>query len=217
MSAETNREINGEPLRSPRNCKLTFSIEEWKDLIIALFVVSLAFTLAQRTYLLPTLSFFSFLWVSIIIVGMGFLLHELAHKVVAQRFGCQAVFKADYKMFIVTILLSFFGVVFAAPGGVFITGYLKKREHGLISAAGPVTNIMLAVLFLIGSLVWLSPLGKQVFLVASLINSWLALFNLLPFWNFDGAKVLSWSKKNYAVLVLAALVLQFFTYFFIGQ
>ncbi|MBI2548165.1 metalloprotease [Candidatus Woesearchaeota archaeon] len=204
-------------MTSFRKFRLRFSPEEWRDLGVALLVVSLAFTFAQRAYLLPDFSFFSFLVVSIIIVGVGFLLHELAHKIVAQRFGCEAVFKADYKMLMVTILLSFFGVVFAAPGGVFITGHLKKREHGLISAAGPVTNIILACLFLSLSAVGFSASGKHILLVASLINSWLALFNLLPFWTFDGAKVIQWSKKNYVFLVLIALALQFFTYFFIGQ
>ena len=41
------------------------------------------------------------------------------------------------------------------------------------------------------------------------INSWLALFNMIPVWNFDGAKVLKWDKKVYGIIVAVSLLFLF--------
>ena len=40
-----------------------------------------------------------------------------------------------------------------------------------------------------------------------MINSWIAIFNLIPFGIFDGVKILRWNKVIYAMLVLAAIAL----------
>ena len=37
------------------------------------------------------------------------------------------------------------------------------------------------------------------------INTWLGLFNLLPFAMFDGKKIFVWNKVVYGVLVIIAL------------
>jgi Zn-dependent protease len=41
------------------------------------------------------------------------------------------------------------------------------------------------------------------------INAWLAVFNLLPFGNFDGYKVFQWSKKVWGITFVAAIGLYF--------
>ena len=62
---------------------------------------------------------------------------------------------------------------------------------------GPATNIILASIFL--SILFLQPQGwiSQLCYYGLYINAFLALFNMLPFWNFDGAKVWPWSKAAY--------------------
>src|SRR3989344_6599798 len=82
---------------------------------------------------------------SAITVGLGFLIHELCHKFVAQRYGLAAEFRASFFMLVLAILMSFAGFVFAAPGAVLIMGNPNRKQNGLISVAGPISNIVLAL------------------------------------------------------------------------
>ena len=111
-------------------------------------------------------------------------------------------------MLIFAILMSFFGFIFAAPGAVVIkTYYLTKERNGKISAAGPIVNIALAIIFLI--LILLFPIGliNEISKIGLLINAWIGLFNMIPFGNIDGQKILAWSKPVYISLIIAALIL----------
>lgn len=154
---------------------------------------------------------FSFVFVvsliiSALTVGIGFLLHELMHKYVAQRYGLRAEFRASYNMLFLAIFFSFLGFIIAAPGAVFIRGRLTKERNGKISLAGPMTNIILAFLFLIPVLFFnFEGILGLFFYYGLSINSLLALFNLIPIMPFDGAKVLAWNKGIYLISVLLAL------------
>jgi Zn-dependent protease len=132
--------------------------------------------------------------------GVGFLLHELAHKVVAQHFGQVAEFRADYQMLGLAILSAMVGFLFAAPGAVVHRGRITAREHGLIAIAGPVTNLVLTGLFAVGFV--LAPAESLLWTIASLgvwINAFLAGFNMIPYGPLDGKTVLDWNKAVFAV------------------
>lgn len=179
------------------------SKKELQDLVLAWLGLSIAFTILLMG---STGSFLSAFIIAVVAVGSGFLLHELAHKMVAQYYDCWAEFRADYMMLGLAIALSFGGFIFAAPGAVMITGYSITREiNGKISLAGPLTNYVLALLFL--ALFLMFPSTGLLFLYGFMINSWLGLFNLLPFGNFDGVKILYWNKLVYGLMVGFGIIL----------
>ncbi len=177
------------------------SRKELIDLAKAWFAISLAFGIMYTGFEnLFKAEFVVVFLLSAFTVGTGFLLHELAHKLVAQRYGCFAEFRSFDQMLVFSIVMSFMGLVFAAPGAVFISGPVGRRRNGIISAAGPLTNLILAGIFLGCSIL----VGKNVlFLYGLSINSWLAVFNMIPFMNFDGAKIFAWSKFAYFGILIA--------------
>lgn len=149
-----------------------------------------------------------------ITAGLGVILHELMHRVVARSFGATAHFIANDGMLVVSILLAAFtSFLFLAPGAVWHTGYLTKRQVGLIAAAGPITNMVLALLF-VGALLVTRTMDVPRLLTVGLVmgygvNSILGVFNMLPFGPIDGAKVLNWSGVAFGVLIAVAVGIAF--------
>lgn len=140
-----------------------------------------------------------------IAVSLGFVFHELGHRLIARKFG----YFAEYAMWpmglVVALGFSLFGFVFAALGAVMIYPRatalgaisLSREKVGLISLAGPATNIGLAVIF--QTLDFVEP--ALLFTLGARINTWLALFNLIPFGLLDGAKILKWNKGIWLIVV----------------
>ena len=191
--------------------RITFSKIELRDLSRAWLCISIAFAIALSGglfYVRPDFSFLQSILLASVTVGVGFLLHELGHKVVAQRYGCFAEFRADTFMLFLAILVSFLGFVFAAPGAVMIAGRVSKERNGKISLAGPLVNIILALIFMTLALVFPSEgfLGN-VYSFGFFINTWLAIFNLIPLWILDGKKVLEWNKWIYGITLGFAILL----------
>lgn len=159
--------------------------------------------------------FLYLLTIAALTCGIGFLLHELAHRVVARGYGAEAHFVANNGWLIISMVVAFLGVFIAAPGAVWHRGRLSARQGGLIALAGPVTNLVLALLFL--GLSFVVPrqaelLGLRLhdlFRVGHQINAWLGLFNMIPAGPFDGAKVLAWDWRVFGVTVAVALLLTF--------
>ena len=186
---------------------ISTSETELKDLIKAWAAISLAFgILLFKSY---STSFYSAIIISSLTVGIGFLFHELGHKIVAQKYGCFAEFRSFDQMLVLAVIMSFFGFVFAAPGAVMISGPVGRRRNGKISMAGPAVNLILALLFLAISFFYPNGIFKVISYYGFMINTWLALFNMIPFGNFDGKKILVWNKLVYGVMVGVAVILMF--------
>ncbi|HIH31386.1 TPA: metalloprotease [Candidatus Woesearchaeota archaeon] len=189
--------------------QLHSSDKEIKDLVIAWIFISIAFAIVRSSGDYLSNKFLILIAISAVTVGLGFLLHELAHKVVAQHYHCWAEFRADITMLILALLMSFLGFVFIAPGAVMIFGNINKRQNGIISLAGPLTNIIIAILLLPLLFISTSSLWKEIISAGYLINAWLGLFNMIPLWNFDGIKIWRWSKLAYIVTLIIAAILIF--------
>ncbi|MFQ3318743.1 MAG: Zn-dependent protease [Natronomonas sp.] len=204
---------------------IRFSPDEMRDLAIAWVALGIAFSVfifvATGRQVFPDIAgaftsplFVRVFLISMLTVGVGFLLHELAHKVVAVRFGQVAAFKADYSMLALCVGAAFAGFLFAAPGAVYHRGRITVRQNGLVSVAGPLTNVALVALFfpLVAFGGFLGDVGQ----LGVLVNAILAAFNMIPFGPLDGKKVLSWSKAVFAVVFAGTAALAVGSYFILG-
>lgn len=198
---------------------MKFSQKEKKDLLFAGLMISLAFAiLLNGGY--PILSklnngFIIIFAIAFFTSGIGFLLHEIMHKYVAQSYGLFAEFKAFYKWLWFAVIASFFGFIIAAPGAVFIKGRITKDKNGKISFAGPLTNIVLSAIFLV-AILFINPASVilKSFLGFGLkINSLLAVFNMIPAVPFDGKKVYLWNKKIYYSALISGIGLFVISWF----
>ncbi|MFB6087454.1 MAG: metalloprotease [Haloarculaceae archaeon] len=199
---------------------LSFGKTELRDLAAAWLALGVAFTFFLFPGLVQSVlsgtvepsAVVTALSVALVTVGTAFLLHELAHKVVAVRFGQVAAFRADYGMLFLAVMAGLAGFLFAAPGAVVHRGRITPRENGLIAAAGPVTNLALAALFV--PLVLLTGgLAATVGFYAVQINLLLAGFNMIPFGPLDGRKVKDWSLPAYVALAVPSIGLALLTLF----
>jgi len=191
---------------------MKFSRFEKNELFKAWFALSLAFAIAFNGGLKGLVAGPAFILAFLVAgltVGVGFIAHELSHKLLAQKYGCWAEFRAFNQMLMLAIVFSLFGFIIAAPGGVFIKGRVSKEKNGKISAAGIIANLVVASLFFLLAFLFPHPIVITIAVYGMLINSWLALFNLIPFLGFDGSKVLAWNKIVYGILVVISFVLMY--------
>lgn len=184
--------------------KITVGSDEAIQLLISVVAVSLSLTLAFGSSDMGSSEFIFYMGAFTVTVGLGFVLHEMAHKIVAISYGARAAFKAwTTGLFLmlalaVVVRVTGFRFMFLAPGAVYIFApRLTKEQSGMISIAGPLTNIALSAIFLIMAIVFL-PISGVVTEVATLgarVNIFLAFFNMLPIFPLDGSKVLFWNWK----------------------
>nr|WP_129115775.1 metalloprotease [Halegenticoccus tardaugens] len=204
---------------------LRFSARETRDLVVAWLALGVAFAVffaGGGSGFLATVQEgggATIFVVSLLTAGVAFLLHELAHKVVAVRFGQVAEFRADYGMLFLAVMSAMIGFLFAAPGAVHHRGMLTKREHGLIALAGPVTNLVLGAvcvpIIVAGAAVG-SGLVAQIGQWGLGINLLLAAFNMIPYGPLDGRTVLGWSKLVWALVFFPSAALAFVALFVVG-
>lgn len=189
---------------------IVFDRRELLDLAAAWLALALAFTFfiglsGSLEALTPVGALAPTFLLSLIAVGTGFLLHELAHKILAVRFGQVAGFRASYPMLGLAVASGLAGFLFAAPGAVYHRGRVTAREHGLIAVAGPVTNLGLTVVF--APLVLVPGLVGDIGRWGVLVNVSLAAFNMLPAGPLDGKTVRSWNRQAFWLVLGTAAVL----------
>jgi Zn-dependent protease len=122
----------------------------------------------------------------------AFLVHELAHKFLAQYYGSWSEFRAQLYGLIITAIsaLPIIPFKFIAPGAVMV-GLTDRNKFGRVALIGPLTNLVMGFSFLLFAYVY--PHYSYLYTGAS-FNAWIALFNLLPFGVLDGQKIFDWNK-----------------------
>lgn len=185
--------------------------KERNDLIISWLTISLAFAWLIKNVFSNLLSFPSDFATALILafagVGTGFVFHELGHRQVARHFKAHAEFRAwNIGLIIAIVSAILFGFIFAAPGAVYIFGpHLTRRQKGLISLAGPTTNIVIALIAFLITYVTTGFL-QLIFTYTIRINLFLAFFNMLPIPPLDGSKVMNWNVWIWTAFFVPLLI-----------
>ena len=208
----------GEPIQVNRrpDTKMSFSKYEKEQLKESIGILTIAFTLALSDGLSAVMNdpdiLIRTLPLAFGAVMTGFLLHELAHKWMAQQYGCWAEYRGNRNGLYFALLMSSFGFLLAAPGAVMVSGRITERQNGIIAAVGPITNIIIA---LVAFPIYLLTAGLEqpIALIGELarfivvINLILGGFNMIPVQPLDGSKVIVWSKTAYFGILIAIFAL----------
>lgn len=130
--------------------------------------ITISFTFFALIIILNSLNRTEFLYTSIIFA----IAHETGHLLALKKFNVNV---EEFK-------ISLFG------GNIKVlnTSKIKYWQTAVISLSGPLVNIFFFILFYILNIFLENKTTYEIFV----INLVLALFNLLPFYNFDGGKIL---------------------------
>lgn len=175
--------------------RIYFSPRELKHLAIAALLVigiGLSTGLYSDTFAQVNWSFTVAAFT--VILTVSFFIHEIAHKITAQRRGLWAEFRLTLwgaVLTLISVLTPLFKII--SPGAVMISGSAQSKEIGKISIAGPATNIVLSTILL--SLGFAPSAYSGIFFFGAFFNAWIALFNLIPVGILDGYKIFSWDKR----------------------
>ena len=204
----------GDPVQINRRpgSKMSFSKYEKEQLTESIGILTVAFTLALSDGLAPVMNspeiLINTLPLAFGAVMTGFLLHELAHKWMAQQYGCWAEYRGNRNGLLFALLMSSFGFLLAAPGAVMVSGRITERQNGIIAAVGPISNVIIALIaypiyiFTVGLELPFSLIGELARFIV-IINLILGGFNMIPIQPLDGSKIIVWSKYAYFGIIAA--------------
>jgi len=196
--------------------KLHLSQKEIQELIVAWLLLAVLYT-GFRSGLVDNLLLTSGM---ILIFGSAFILHELAHKYAAIRFGGKAEYRLDSRGMIITVVSMLVGMGILVPGAVFWQSEYGRYSNirGTISAVGPLTNLVMAAVFLtLLPFTWLiEPVDSAMFAYSLIhaglrLNLLLGVFNMIPVWILDGRKVLEASTVLWVVIIFAFVGMYMFS------
>ena len=177
-----------------------FSKTEINHLTLATLAFTMALAFMFSGGILGALSdpsaFLAYGVLALITFTPGFLIHEIAHKIQARKYGCWAEFRASPSGLRFGVLLAaILGIVFMAPGAVMVAGNTTREQFGKVALAGPVSNVVLWCIGLASAVAF----GGAGGIVVDVIYYWmwangiLGALNMLPFGPLDGKKIKTWS------------------------
>jgi Zn-dependent protease len=199
------------PQRFPRKNHITSSPKEVEHITVAAaLIVAIGFSIGLYGNYFGG---FSFTWTwdlmaaFAVIMAVSVLIHEMAHKIMAQRRGLWAEFRLTTWGVVLTFVSIFLPFRMIAPGAMMISGSPNSDDIVKISVAGPATNMILSAGILgVAFATFPSTLASMLFF-AAYIDAFLAIFNLIPFGILDGYKIFRFDKKVWALAFAVSLVL----------
>lgn len=188
-----------------RKNHITTSPKELKHIgIAAALVIGIGLSMAWYS--------FSWSWTAMavfaVVMTVSFLIHEIAHKVMAQQAGMWAEFRLTTWGAVLTLVSVFLPFKMIAPGAMMIGGQSPSAKDMVkISVAGVITNMIFAAAFL--GLAFGLPINDYtgVLFFAAYINSFMAVFNLIPFEVLDGYKLFLLNKKVWMTAFIPSVIL----------
>lgn len=204
----------GQPRKNQK--QVYVSPKEAKHLsIAALLVVCIGFSMVLY---LGFMSYLGWTWlmtsVFALVLTASFLVHEMAHKVTAQKRGLWAEFRLTTWGAVITLISVILPFKLISPGAVMIAGPAQLDEVGKISIAGPSINLALGGV-LLGAALVPSPY-VSLFAFTAYINATIAVFNLIPIGILDGYKIFSWNRKVWALAFAVAVAFAVPSYYLVS-
>jgi len=155
---------------------------------------------------------------SILIVLLSILVHISAQKIYGLHLGFNVDFKTFWPGLLIALVLCFVSggaIAIFIPGGIVIHHMAKHRlgffryglnywSLGMISAIGPLANVVLAALFAViayGGVIIppMTPIATTTLIGRAIsFNLWLAIFTMLPIPPLDGSNMFFASRLLYA-------------------
>ncbi|RPI37023.1 MAG: PKD domain-containing protein, partial [Methanoregulaceae archaeon] len=207
----SSTEISKRGVRPRENLTPVFLGLSWREILVT-GITALGFTVAfilqaQLEIQLATLIIF------LCTGALASILHDLAHKHVAYRFGSITEYQF-WGLGTVTMLATawFFGNAFGKPSRTVIRsiGEPTPEEGALIRLAGPLMSMAIALASLL-----LIPLGGFFAIAGSIgfsMNLLNCVFSLVPVKPNDGVEVFAWNKKAWAAIFIPLIAFYLYIY-----
>ena len=156
------------------------------------------------------LSFLSFIQFTIFST-ISLMLYRYVKGSVSFFFGSSSRYRLWLPGVFLSLLSSFFGIVFAVPGFARVREekrlrwvrsepHLRPKHLGFIGSFGPVAFILLGVV----SMAMASLTSFEVFSDVAKMNFWMSLSFLFPYPYLDGGRLLMWSRIAWGLAVVTA-------------
>ena len=164
--------------------------------------------------------------ITIVLVLISFFVREISHRAAGLYVGYKVEYESWVLGLVIGLVLAFVSngyILFLAPGGVLIHHLAIHRlgrfryapdysTRGWIALAGPVANIIFAVILKAVHIALQTPVLHKLMM----INIWIALFSMLPIPPLDGSKLFFGARYIYvfslASFLACALLLRLTTY-----
>ncbi len=205
--------------------KVRFTGREIAMLTISMLIITFCFSLSDLLY--PSIPYQIAFGITLLTLGLGFILHEIGQKISAQTWGFGAEFRVIPQGLLLTIMsavISMGTIVFAIPGAVRLDipqerqmelqdTRMKKIVLMEIAYAGVLINMILAMLFgIIGIVFGLQGMnmGLSICIRGFAVNSWLAFFNLLPIKigaALDGKQMYDIDRRKWAMFFMISIAM----------
>ena len=182
--------------------------KEEKDLLIAVAALAAAYAVVGNLIHSNFGAIPEAFCIAIITIGISIVVHEMAHKYTAIKYGLQSHFEKDNMMLAAGLVFAIMGTFFAAPGAAMVYGNPNRNQLGWIKAAGSISNLLLCIPFgmmMAYGLIANGSLIAMIGIAGVTINAYLAAFNQIPFGVLDGAAVMPWNWKIWLSIILIAI------------